>query len=158
LATSGTITFNETRDTIISNALSLLGVVAAGETVTTNDTTLCASILNAMMKAWMAQGIHLWTEEEGTIYFVNGQAQYNIQASSGANASDGTGTPVETTLSANASGSSITVTTITGMSSGDNIGIQLNNNTIQWTTINGAPSGSTVTLTTPLTSEANSGN
>ena len=155
MATSGTTTFTETRDTIVSNALTLLGAVGAGETVTANDTTLCVSILNAMVKAWMSQGIHLWTEEEGTIYLVKGQTTYNLP---GANGSDGTGTPVETTLTAAGSGTSLTVASIIGISNADTIGIVLDNNTIQWTTVNGIPSGSNVTITTGLTSAASSGN
>lgn len=155
MTTSGISTFNETRDQIITNALTLLGVVAAGETPPSADITLCASLLNQMVKAWGAQGIHLWTEETGTLYLVRGQASYNLP---GANAGDGSGTPVETTLSADGSGSSITVTTTVGMASGDNIGVVLDNGTIFWTTINGTPSSTTVTLTTGLSSAASSGN
>lgn len=157
MATSGTYTFNETRDQIITNALSLIGAIGAGETVTANDTTLAASILNQMVKAWMAQGIHLWKQEEGTIYFVNGQNSYNLP---GANGGDGSGTPVETALASAGSGSSITVTTGTGanMSANDNIGIQLDSNKIYWTTISGAPSGDTITLAGTIPSAAASGN
>ena len=54
--------------------------------------------------------------------------------------------------------STVVVTTATGMSSGDNIGVVLDNQTIFWTTINGSPSGTTVTLASPLTSQASSGN
>jgi hypothetical protein len=160
MTTSGTFNFTETRDQIITNALSLLGVVAAGEPVNTNDITLCASLLNQMVKGWMAQGVHLWTEEEGTLFLINGQNQYILSSSGGTQASDGSGTPVETTLatSAASSATTITPTTTVGMSSGDNIGIQLNNNTIQWTTINGAPANGVVTLTAALTSAAASGN
>lgn len=163
MSTSNTITFNETRDQIISDALSLLAVLPAGETATTADVTFAANQLNSMVKGWMAQGIHLWTEESGTIFLVNGQAQYNLQAgASGAKASDGTGTPVETTLSAsvNNASSTVTCTTVVGMSSGDVIGIVQDNQTILWTTINGAPNTTTnvVTLTSPTTTTAASGN
>lgn len=151
-------TFQETVTTLITNAMTLLGAVGAGETVPTNDYNYCLSMLNAMVKAWQAQGIHLWTCEEGTVYLVNGQTQYllNVGASF-ANAGDGTGTPVETTTKQAASGTSVVCTTTTGMSSGDNIGVQMSNNTMFWTTINGTPSGNTVTLTSGLTTAANAG-
>lgn len=149
--------FEETRDQIISTALGLLGVGAAGEAISPNDIIYCSIVLNAMLKAWMAQGIHLWTEEEGTVYFVTNQNKYNLALSTGANGSDGSGTPVETTLSANGSGSSIQVTTSTGMSIGDNIGVCLSTTLIQWTTIS-AINGTTVSLTNSLTATANSGN
>jgi hypothetical protein len=160
MSTSGTITFTQTRDQIISDALSLLGVLAAGETATTADISLCSNYLNKMVKAWMGQGIHLWTEESGTIFLVQNQAQYNIIAgASGANASDGTGTPVETTLSsiANSGSTSITVTTSTGMSNGDVIGIAQSNQVIYWTTI-ASISGNTVNLVGTTTYSAASGN
>lgn len=155
MSTSNSTDFNETRNEIITNSLSLLGVVAAGETVQTADITLCSSLLNQMVKAWMAQGIHLWTEEEGTLYLVNGQCQYNLGGSSASFASDGSGTPVETSLSvAGLLGDTIiTPETTSGMTSGDTIGIQLDSNVIQWTTISGTPSG-TVTLINPLISAA----
>jgi len=155
MTTSGTTTFTETRDQLITNALTLLQVVAAGETVQAADLTYCASALNAMVKAWMAQGIHLWTEEEGTIYLVNGQTTYTLP---GANGSDGSGTPIETSLSATVtSGTTIQVTTSTGMAISDNIGIVLDNNTILWTTITNIVS-TTITLNTSITSSATSGN
>lgn len=161
MTTSGSTDFNETALQLITNALTLIGYLAAGETVQTNDLTFGMNTLNAMVKAWMGQGIHLWTEETGTLFLTNGQYQYNLQTgASGAKASDGSGTPVETTLSAQAGSgaSTVTLTTATGVSSGDNIGICLNDNTIFWTTVNGAPSGNVVTLTATTSGPANSGN
>ncbi len=70
MTTSGTITYNQTRDQLIADALQLIGYLAAGETANANDVTFAAGILNKMVKAWIGQGIHLWTEEEGTIYLV----------------------------------------------------------------------------------------
>jgi hypothetical protein len=160
MSTSGTITYNETRDQIIADALSLLGVVAAGETVQANDLTFCAAQLNKMVKAWMAQGIHLWTEEEGTLFLVHGQTSLSLLAgATGAKASDGTGTPVETTLAttAGSGANSIVVTTATGMSVNDNIGIVQNNQVFTWTTISSI-SGTTIGLNTTLSNTASSGN
>ncbi len=157
MTTSGSYDYNQTRDQIISDALQLLNILAAGETATANDITFCANALNKMVKAWMGQGIHLWTEEEGTIYLVNGQTQYSLP---GANASDGSGTPVETTTSAAASlgATSIICTTTTGMTAGDNIGIEIQSSPIslQWTTI-ASVVGTTVNLNTTLTAAANLG-
>lgn len=77
---------------------------------------------------------------------------------------------VQTTLSADAASgaSSISVTSTTGLSTTGisatsitnayNIGIQLDDGSVQWTTVNGAPSGTTVTLAATLTGAASSGN
>jgi hypothetical protein len=43
---------------------------------------------------------------------------------------------------------------VTGVATTYNIGVQLDDGTFQWTTVNGAPSGSTVTLTAVLTDSA----
>ena len=58
----------------------------------------------------------------------------------------------ETTLTANGSGgaTTLTVNSITGLASGDVIGVKLDTGLYHFTTINGAPSGSTVTLTAAL--------
>lgn len=157
MATSGSTDFTETRDQIISDALGILAILAAGETAQTADINFCSNILNKMVKAWMAQGIHLWTEESGTIFLVQGQAQYNLQSgASGAKSSNGANT-VETTLSTAGSGSSITVTSSAGMVLGDTIGVVLDSQTITWTTITTIASN-IIGLTAPLASTASSGN
>lgn len=157
MTTSGSSDFTQTRDQIISDALSILAILSAGETATAADITFCSNILNKMVKAWMGQGIHLWTEESGTLFLVSGQAQYNLIAgASGAKASDGTST-VETTLAANASGLTITVASSTGMTIGDAIGIAESNTVITWTTISNIV-GTTITLAGSLVGTAPSGN
>lgn len=65
-----------------------------------------------------------------------------------------------TTLSAAASSgaSTVTVTSATGIANTYNIGIEQDDGTMHWTTVNGAPSGSVVTLTAVTTAAASSGN
>jgi hypothetical protein len=50
------------------------------------------------------------------------------------------------------------VDSVTGIATTYNIGVQLDDGTLQWTTVNGAPSGTTVTLTAVLTDSATAGN
>jgi hypothetical protein len=69
---SGNTSFNQTGQQIISDALQLLGVVGGGTTTSSNDETFCLNILNKMIKAWQAQGIHLFTESEVTIPLTTG--------------------------------------------------------------------------------------
>lgn len=157
MSTSGSISFTQTRDQLITDTLMLLGVVGSGETAGTNDINLCSNILNKMLKGWESMGIHLWTESQGILYLNNNQAKYTLVSSGGDFASDGTGTPEITTLNGAGSGSAIIVVSTTGMSTNDNIGICLDNNTIQWTTISSIV-GTTVNLNASLTSAASSGN
>jgi hypothetical protein len=65
-----------------------------------------------------------------------------------------------TTLSSGASATDTTidVTSATGVTSGDIIGILLDDGSTQWTTVNGAPSGTTITITDALTGNTASGN
>jgi len=85
-----------------------------------------------------------------------GRTSYSI----GSTGDHATYSYVKTDLSANAatSAGTITVSSITGISSGDNIGVVLDNGAIHWTTVNGAPSGSTITLTAVMPSAAASAN
>lgn len=154
MATSGSTNFSQTRNEIITDALQLLGVLGAGDTAAANDVTFCSSMLNKMVKAWQGQGIHLWKETEGTVFLIDGQSEYTL-SSSGAKAGDNA---VETTLSASGSGTTLTVTSTTGMTAADQIGIELDNNTRQWTTIVSVDSSTALTITTALTSAAASGN
>jgi hypothetical protein len=57
-----------------------------------------------------------------------------------------------TTLTADGSGGNLTITvaSITGIASGDIIGVKLNTGQYHFTTVNGAPAGNTVTLTAAL--------
>jgi len=65
---------------------------------------------------------------------------------------------VLTTASAAAAAASIVVESITGIAASDHIGITLDDGTIQWTTVNGAPAGSTVSLSAALTDSVALGN
>lgn len=156
MTTSGIITFNRSRDQIIKAALRKCGIYAEGETLTAQQITDGAEDLNMMIKAWKAMGINLWCYQEIAVFPVIEQSSYTIS-------STGDRTAVTynvTTLSANAAlgAGTITLTSVTGVATTYNIGVVLDDSTIQWTTVNGAPSGSVVTLTAILTSAASAGN
>ena len=155
MTTSGSVNFTMNRDDIITDALEDLGVLEVGETPNTDQITACARKLNMMVKAWMAQGYHLWAMKEATLFLVVGTQTYSL----GATGTHCTDTYVHTTLSTAeaTSSTSIGITSATGMSASDNIGIVLDDGTIHWTTISGAP-GTTTTIATGLASAASSGN
>lgn len=151
MATSNSTNYNCTRDEIISEALSDIGVLGEGETASANAITFCSGKLNKMIKAWEAKGIHLWTTTEGTLYLREGVNTYTLITSTGDKGS--ASISVETTLDGDASGSTITVTDSTGMAISDNIGIELDDGTRQWTTITNIASN-VITLNTSLTGAA----
>src|ERR1700689_1586399 len=158
ITTSGTFSATPSVINLLNAALRIAQVIGAEETATGAQLQNGLDAMAAMCKAWQASGIHVWCEEEGILFLQPGQTLYQI----------GAGSPdhvtlwdslVQTSLIANAAASvtTIQVNSIAGINAGDSIGIQLNAGTNFWTTVNGAPSGSTVTLSVGLPSAANAG-
>lgn len=178
MATSGLVVFRSNRDAIIQGSLRLCGAIDPenASPATTTQVTNCAEALNMLVKQWEANGLQLWERKYGVVFPQKAQPMFVLGSPGPAGDHACLATPlglggfVQTTLStAAASGAgTITVTTLSSpfsagvavvtMATTYNIGIELDTGYIQWTTINGAPSGTTVTLTTPLTSAASSGN
>ncbi len=154
MSTSGSTDFTQTRDQIIADALAILGVYGAGDTVSSNDTSFCSNILNKMVKGWEGMGIHLWKEKEAALFLTLDQQRYSLLSSS----SDRAGiNPIFTSVDIDSSGTSVTVDSSTGMAVSDNIGIVMDNDTIHWTTIT-AITGDTLTINSALTDTASAGN
>lgn len=159
MATSGTVTFNESRDDIIKAALRKCGVLARGVTPTLAEINDASDDLNRMIKMWEADGIHLWSYAEMSVFPVVNQAAYTVGPTGSKIAIGPEVAYIQTTLTAgNAIGdTALTVTSIADIANGDHLGIALDNGTVQWTTVNGAPSGTTVTTTATLTGTALAG-
>lgn len=155
MATSGSSDYTITRNDIFDAALAMVNVVEFSETPSSDDYDACSIMLNLMVKAWMAKGAKLWAMKQATLFLSEGTASYSL----GASGTHCTHTYVQTTLSTDeALGStSLSLTSTTGMSASDNIGIVLDDGTIHWTTISGAP-GAPTTIATGLASAASSGN
>lgn len=178
MATSGTITFRTNRNEIIKGALRTLNAYDFENTAgpTANQITFAAEALNLLVKSWNARGLQLWERRYAVVFPQENQSVFALGSPGPAGDHAcyttplGVGGFVDTELSAAASAAASTITvdsvsstSTTGISavsitSGYYIGIELDDGTIQWTTVNGAPSGTTVTLTTALTGAAASGN
>lgn len=161
MAASGSYDYTVTAEDIITAAMQDIGAVDPGESITTEERASCLRTLNFLVKQWQGQsdfapGLKTWTRKRAYVFLQKGQSAYNL----GPSGDHAALSYVTTTLTANAAqgASTITVAAITGMATTYAIGVQLNSGALQWTTINGAPSGSTVTLTATLTGAANSGN
>jgi len=176
MATSGTLTFRVNRSELINAALRITGVLDPEVgTASSNQLSFGGQALNLMLKSWEAYGLQLWQRRYAAIFPQESQEVYVLGSPGPAGDHACLSTPlgtgfVSTTLSAAgaAAASTITVTSVSttgtvgvpsiSMLTTWYIGIELDDGTRQWTTINGAPSGTTVTLTTALTSAAASGN
>lgn len=155
MATSGSADYAITRNDIFDTALNLVGVLGESDAASSENYSKCAIMLNLMVKAWMARGINLWAMKEATLFLSPGTASYSL----GPSGTHCTTSYVQTTLSTDeaTSSTSLSLTSTTGISASDNIGIVLDDGTIHWTTISGAP-GDPTTIATGLASAASSGN
>ncbi len=172
MATSGSYDFSVTAANIIQAALEDLGKLQPGESVTTSDSTLCLQRLNFIAKmiqgnADMSQGFKVWTRQRIALFLAKGQQTYTIgPAATDSRATTQFGITTISALEAigqtvisitsNTDTTNYPGTTVT-MTSGDIVGLVLNDGTIQWTTISGTPAA-TMTIANALTVAANAGN
>ena len=157
MSTSGTATFTRNRDQIIKSALRKISAIESGETPDSDTITEAAEALNTMVKHWQAAGAHIWRTQEAILFPQVSQASYVLSSTSTDHA---TTSYVETALTVAAAdgASTITVGSVTGIATTYKIGVQVDDGTLHWTTVNGAPAGSVVTLTAPLDDSAAIGN
>ena len=155
MALSGSVNFAVTRDDLIKTALQHIGGIGDGDTPSSTQLSEGGLLLNMLIKHWKTFDIQLWVRKYGFILPVSNVSLAVIGAEGGHVV---TGYDFTTTSAASAAGAStITVTTVTGISASDQIGIEDDDGEIQWTTVNGAPVGSVVTLAATLTDAVASG-
>uniref|UniRef100_A0A6M3J3D4 Putative tail protein n=1 Tax=viral metagenome TaxID=1070528 RepID=A0A6M3J3D4_9ZZZZ len=152
MATSGSYDFSVNCQEIIKGALRLIGAIATGETPSAAELSDGKEALNMMIKAWQAEGIGLWLNREATLFLEYAERSYNL-GPTGDHCSVAV-VKTEMKVAAASGAGTIDVDSITGISDGDYVGIELDDGTLQWTTVNGAPAGDTVTLTAGLTDDA----
>lgn len=152
MTTSGSVNFSVTRDQIIRAALLSIVAMPRNNTLSPQLVSDASQALNMMIKAWQGKDIGLWLNYK-VILALAYQTQSYLLGATGTHCSASMG---NTALGADAASGAgtITVTSISGISSGDYIGIELDDGTMQWTTVNGAPGGTTVTLSAVLTDDA----
>ena len=152
MSTSGSTDFIVNRDDIITEALEQMGVLAEGQSPNSDQLTSMSRTLNMMVKSWQADGLNLFALQKLYLYLEKDKKEYSLGSSTTDHISSEYNRTT-TSVAANITDSTIEVSSITNMVSGDYIGIKLDDGTMQWTTINGSPSGSTVTLTDSLTDD-----
>lgn len=162
MAISNSYDFTMTRDEIIEAALRKLNALLEGNSANAAKITNGSQALNVMLKAWSARSYPIHNVRR---LFVlpnipstlsrNQNLVWDINVGNvGTNHTTTSYVHTTTTATTAAAGTTLTVSSITGISNGDTIGVELVSTTslIHWTTVNGAPSGSTVTLTAAIPS------
>ena len=155
MATSSSYDFSQTRDQIITRSLRMVGAISRGETPGSSLINDGAVALNAMVKHWQGTGIHIWRTVEAALFLQADQVSYTLGAAATDHATESF---TETTLSASASASaaSVSLTSASGVTTGDYILVELDSGGFHGTTL--TLSGTTATLGSALASAAASGN
>lgn len=147
MATSGVVTFNITRNEIITDALRLCQAHGVGQTLTAEMVSDGTRRLNVMIKFWQTQGLHLWRKTEAALFLTADQQSYTLSATG----DRATTSYDETTLDGAhiATATTIEVASTSGMTASDLVGIELADGTMQWTTIAGVTDSDTFTIPGP---------
>lgn len=133
MTTSGTYVLSYTVNEIIEEAFDLLQIAQDGETLSGDMVSRGKKALNMLIKTWQAQGAHLWTYTEGTLFLGVGTEKYDFRlaATKAANEWFETTTTADTTAGAN----TFSVTSAANIQENDIIGIIQSDNNLFWTTV-----------------------
>lgn len=156
MALSGSFDFNPTTLDVIEGALRIVGAKQRGTSLEAEAYTEARDAFNMLLKQLNADGVRLWKNLEATVFLNTDTQSYSL----GPSGDHAAYSFRQTTLSiaAVSGASTVTVTTVTGISDNDYIGIELDDGSLHWTQVNGAPASSVVTLDLALTDDAASGN
>lgn len=78
MSTSGSTSYESNRDNIIKAALRKCGVLAEGETPSTESVTNCTQALNNIVVRFAVLGMPLWKRTELPVTLIAGTAAYSI--------------------------------------------------------------------------------
>ena len=131
MSTSGIYTYSRTLNEIALEALDLIQAVGDGETLGGDEIDRVKPSLNGLLKEAQTQGLHLWTQTEGTLFLEVGQPSYDLSTVKAANTYYETTTTALTTAAA----STINVTSAANIQANDIIGIIQSDNNLFWTTV-----------------------
>lgn len=161
MPSSNSVDYTVSANEIIADALANIGEVAAGETVSSEDSAFCLGKLQRLVKQWQgtadyAPGLKMWSRKRAYLFLQQGQGSYSL----GPSGDHATAAYYETTLDGNeAAGQTIlSVTATANMTTADYIGVVLDSGAMHWSTISSFVAGDTVTIADALPSSAASGN
>jgi len=162
MAVSGSFDHSMSRTNLIEAALRKNGVLAEGQSANTNQLTNGATALNNLLKAWSSTGMPIWYMKLLYVYPI-ANTNTILLGPSGGKASLELGL-TKLTADVAAAGTSLSVSTTTAIdvvgttANSDVIGIELDDGTIDWTTISSGGATTTLVIASGLSSAASSGN
>jgi hypothetical protein len=157
MTTSGTTTWNPVRDQLLKRSLRLVHAYPATGNPRPEQLIDAKFACNAMLKSWQRDDL-LWLRQDATLFLNEGQAVYNLAPTTYTGFSHCVTSYVQTTTTAAlAIGASVVaLTSTTGVTTGDYIGIENDSGEIEWFT--GTVSGLNVTLSSTIAVACASGN
>ena len=78
MATSGSVSFTMDARKIVERAFSKIGFKKAEQPLEADEFQDGIDSLNLMLATWRADGLHLWTTDEGIVFLDAGQADSNL--------------------------------------------------------------------------------
>jgi hypothetical protein len=158
MASSGVSNYSVTELEVVKAILSKIGVLQNSQSPKPADIEIVRRNLNMIYKQWVAQadfapGLKMWTRKRAYL-FLDNKAQYDIGPSGDECAAE---EYVSMTLADSATAAAVTLTVDDGSDAAlaMRIGV-LTTDGFHWTTISGV-SGTTITLTAPLSASADAG-
>ena len=160
MTTSASDNFTVNRDEIIDLAGLGAGIKGIGRVLSAEDTDIASKLLNLIVKQWMgnsdfAPGLKVWTRKRAFLFPELNEHQYTL----GSSGDHATASYSQTTVSSDEAigQTTLSVTSTTGMTANDYIGIICDDGSIHWSTIASTGAGPTVVINDALTVAASSG-
>jgi hypothetical protein len=154
MTTSNTTNFNLNLSQIVSLAYKRIGVLTDYRALTAQQFSDGVTLLNILVKSWIAKGNRLWKNAQGTLFVQPNQNSYILDGVTD-NATE-LYVSTTTTASVNSGLNVIPVTSSTRMNIGDFFGVILNGGNIFWSIITNI-SSLNITIADSLTDLVNSG-
>lgn len=154
MALSGSYDFTQNRDEAIKDALLTAKIIRDDETPTGTMISSCARMLNRMLKAMTADGLQLWTHKNAVLFLEDGKKEYDLYSAGDRWVLEDELAETKLNGAHDASDTTLTVDSTTGMTAADVIGIETASNTMHWTTIVSVDSSTTLTITSGLAAAA----
>lgn len=155
MAISGSTNFSVSTQTIITEALELLGVLGEGQSYTNDQYLSSLRTLNMMTKTWQTEGLNLFAVQPCYLFLKNGQQEYTLSSSSSDHFTASLNVQ-SIAIAASLGNTSVTLTDASGVTGSMHIGIGTSTSTLFWTTVTSVV-GNVVNLTNALTSDVTAG-
>lgn len=150
---TNTTVYSKTAGDLMREALRAANIVASEMTVETVDLERAHTALNDVLMHWMSQGLHLWSTTEALMPLNPNQQLYTF----GTDHAFTDYAHATVTADFSSTDTTFSVTSTTGMTAGDNVGIQLSDGTRWWGVIDSVDSATAITTTTGVSGDGVSG-